>query len=67
MAEGLKYMAMQGHGLAWLPESSVAYEIEVGRLVTSGNPTTEAALEIRFYRGRDLHKETSLALWEMLS
>ena len=28
---------------------------------------TEAALKIRFYRGRDLQKDTSLALWEMLS
>jgi DNA-binding transcriptional LysR family regulator len=67
MAEGLKYMAMQGHGIAWLPQSSVAHEIDVGQLLTPRDPMTEAALEIRFYRGRDLQKDTSLALWEMLS
>ncbi len=67
MAEGLKYMAMQGHGIAWLPASSVAQEIDEGRLVTTGDSMTEAALEIRFYRGRNLHKDNFAALWEMLS
>lgn len=67
MAEGLKYMAIKGHGLAWLPESSVAHEIDIGRLLTPGDPLTEAALEIRFYRSRDLQKDTSLTVWEMLS
>lgn len=33
MAEGLKFMAMQGHGIAWLPQSSVAHEIDVGHLL----------------------------------
>ena len=67
MAEGLKYMAMQGHGMAWLPESSVLHEIDIGRLAATGGPTTEAALEIRFYRGRELQKEACQALWDMLS
>ncbi len=67
MAEGLKYMAMQGHGMAWLPESSVRHEVEIGRLAPTGNATTETALEIRFYRGRNLQGEASLALWDMLS
>lgn len=67
MAEGLKYMAIQGHGLAWLPESSVLHEVEIGRLAATGSTTTEAALEIRFYRGRELQNETSQSLWEMLS
>ncbi|MGI9334753.1 MAG: LysR family transcriptional regulator [Gammaproteobacteria bacterium] len=67
MAEGLKYMAIQGHGLAWLPENSVTHEVQDGRLATAGDAKTEAALEIRIYRGRDLNKDKSLALWELLS
>ena len=44
MAEGLKYMAMQGHGLAWLPESSVLHELEIGRLASTGGPGAETAM-----------------------
>jgi DNA-binding transcriptional LysR family regulator len=67
MAEGLKYMAMEGHGMAWLPESSVLHEVEIGRLAPAGGPGSETALEIRFYRGRDLQNDACHMLWEILS
>jgi len=47
MAEGLKFMALEGYGLAWLPRSLVARELDEGSLVTVG---PEIPLEVRLYR-----------------
>ena len=47
MAEALKFMVLEGHGRAWLPESLVARELADGSLVAAGPGT---ALEIRLYR-----------------
>jgi DNA-binding transcriptional LysR family regulator len=47
LAEALKFMVLEGHGLAWLPESLVARELAEGSLVAAGPGT---ALEIRLYR-----------------
>lgn len=47
MADALKFMAIEGHGLAWLPRSLVARELEEAALVAVG-PTIP--LEIRLYR-----------------
>jgi len=47
MAEALKFMALEGHGLAWLPRSLVARELEEASLVMVG---PEIPLEIRLYR-----------------
>lgn len=47
MAEALKFMALEGHGLAWLPRSLVARELEDGRLIRVG---PEIPLEVRLYR-----------------
>jgi DNA-binding transcriptional LysR family regulator len=38
MAEGLKAMALEGHGLAFLPHSSVRKELKARRLVPAGRP-----------------------------
>ena len=45
MAEGLKAMALEGHGLAFLPLSAVKEEIRTGRLV-SAQPLNDRALEV---------------------
>lgn len=36
MAEALKTMAMEGHGIAWLPDSAVAREVKAHQLVAVG-------------------------------
>jgi len=71
MAEGLKAMALEGHGLAFLPGSSVAQELKSGRLVRAGEPgCCELAMEVRLYRERPEmarhHKPGAQALWEYL-
>jgi len=52
MAEGLKAMALEGHGLAFLPASSVRKEIRARRLVAAGPADYELTMEVRIYRER---------------
>ncbi|MEO7337063.1 MAG: LysR substrate-binding domain-containing protein, partial [Caldimonas sp.] len=53
MAEGLKAMAVEGHGLAFLPTNSVAQELKAGRLVPAApSGSHEITMEIRIYRER---------------
>jgi DNA-binding transcriptional LysR family regulator len=71
MAEGLKAMALEGHGLAFLPGSSVAKELKSKRLVRAAPPGSfEADMEIRIYRERPelarYTKPAAQALWNFL-
>ena len=72
MAEGLKAMALEGHGLAFLPASSVKKELKARRLVRAAAPgTLELTMDIRIYRERPEmarhNKPGALALWEFLA
>ncbi len=72
MAEGLKAMALEGHGLAFLPTSSVRKEVEAGRLVRAAPPERfELTMDMRIYRekpGLARHvKASAQALWQYLS
>ena len=60
MAEALKFMALEGHGLAWIPRSCVAAEIADGRLVVAG---PEIALQIRLYRSARRTRGVVEAVW----
>jgi len=51
MAEGLKAMAREGHGVAFLPLSAVHKDIQSGKLVSAG-PGLDMTLDIRIYRER---------------
>lgn len=51
MAEGLKAMAMEGHGIAFLPESSVVRELRARQLALAG-AHWYIEMEIRLYRAR---------------
>ena len=54
MAEGLKMMALEGHGIVFLPESAVTREVKQKQLARAdGNhPGWEVEMEIRLYRER---------------
>jgi DNA-binding transcriptional LysR family regulator len=73
MAEGLKVMALEGHGVAFLPFSAVKKELRSRRLVSAapGLEGLEMAMDVRAYRekpvGKDQPKGTTQALWEYLS
>jgi DNA-binding transcriptional LysR family regulator len=51
MAEGLKAMALEGHGMAFLPLSAVRKELRSRRLVSAGSGL-EMTMEVRVYRER---------------
>ena len=74
MAEGLKVMALEGHGIAFLPHSAVHKELLAGRLVSPLPPELkglEIAMEVRAYRerptGKHAPKRTAQALWAFLA
>jgi DNA-binding transcriptional LysR family regulator len=71
MAEGLKAMALEGHGVAFLPASSVKKELRSKRLVRAAPAgTLELTMEVRLYRERPElarhRKAGALALWDFL-
>jgi DNA-binding transcriptional LysR family regulator len=74
MAEGLKVMALEGHGVAFLPHSAVKKELRARRLVPAAPPGMagmEMAMDVRAYREKPLHrdvpKRTAEALWNYLA
>ena len=76
MAEGLKAMALEGHGVAFLPSSSVRKELRARRLVSAAplhddtGHAWEVTMEVRIYRERPelaRHpKPGAQALWDFL-
>lgn len=54
MAEGLKMMALEGHGIVFLPESAVTREVKQKQLARAdgGQPGWEVDMEIRLLRER---------------
>lgn len=72
MAEGLKAMALEGHGLAFLPGSLVQKDLEAGRLARASEAgVLELTMELRIYRERPgtsrRHKALASALWDHLT
>ena len=55
MAEGLKAMALEGHGVAFLPLSAVKKELRAKKLVSAGSHL-RMTMEVRIYRERPAAK-----------
>lgn len=66
MAEGLKGMALQGRGVAWIPRLSIERELSEGQLLVCGSEQWVIPLEIRLYRCTLVHKPVVERLWERL-
>ena len=71
MAEALKAMALQGHGLAFLPQSLVERELRSGLLVPASlEPRHRLVMQVRIYRERPEvarhRKPLAQALWGLL-
>ena len=72
MAEGLKAMALEGHGLAFLPVSSVKKELRSRKLVSAVHDGVgfDVTMEVRIYRERpetSRHSKPGVqALWDFL-
>ena len=65
MAEGLKAMALEGHGIAFLPYSAVKKDLRAKKLVSAAPPEMKGmqiTMDIRAYRDRPPVKETGRSL-----
>lgn len=49
LATVLKTMAIDGRGIAWLPQTLVQDDLDAGRLVMAGSTAWQIALDIRLY------------------
>ncbi len=61
IAEGLKAMALEGHGLAFLPHSAARNEVQAGKLVSAapaGLPGMQITMDVRAYREKPAVRET---------
>jgi len=67
MAELLKRMAVNGHGLSWLPERLIRSELDDGRLLRAGGEQWQLNLEIRAFRALQNRRPALNSLWEQLS
>jgi DNA-binding transcriptional LysR family regulator len=82
MAEGLKAMALEGHGIAFLPLSAVKKDLRAKKLVSAAPPGLaglQITMDIRAYRERPTlaprnaaathhaTKNTAQALWNFLT
>ena len=72
MSESLKMMALEGHGIAFLPESSVLREVRNKQLARAdgANGDWEVEMEIRLYRERPTAQRSGKVLvsrlWDYL-
>lgn len=62
----LKTMTLAGRGVAWLPTSLIAAELERGELVMTGEETWRIPLDIRLYRQWAGLAPTAEALWRLV-
>ena len=70
MAEGLKAMALEGHGVAFLPYSAVKKELRARKLVNAAPPAMQRQLQmvmdVRAYREKPSRKEPAKGLAQSL-
>lgn len=66
MAGALRIRSRAGDGIAWLPKSLVAPDLENGLLVRTGDPDWEIDLEIRLFRSVQRSNRTTRSIWSFL-
>ncbi|MBS0494677.1 MAG: LysR family transcriptional regulator, partial [Proteobacteria bacterium] len=69
MAEGLKAMALEGHGVAFLPYSAVKKELRAHKLASAapaGVEDLQMVMEVRAYREKPSRKESAKSLAQAL-
>ncbi|WP_282605506.1 LysR family transcriptional regulator [Pelagibius sp. Alg239-R121] len=66
-AEALKSLALEGQGIAWLPEQSVASSLAQGELVRAGTEQWDAPLTLSIYAAVDSLDPAGLKIWDFFS
>jgi len=66
IATAMKAMVIEGYGVAWIPGSIVANDLETGRLVRAAGSADDIGVDIRIYRCTDFAEPRVLAFWQAL-
>jgi LysR family transcriptional regulator, hypochlorite-specific transcription factor HypT len=66
LAAALQTMALQGQGMAWLPQTMAAEDLAAGRLVHAGDGFS-ISMEIRLFRPLRRRSNTAEAFWKAMS
>jgi LysR family transcriptional regulator, hypochlorite-specific transcription factor HypT len=66
LAEGVKAMVLEGHGVGWLPETLIRRELETGRLVRAGGQEWEIEFEVRAFRPLTRLPKAAERLWNLI-
>lgn len=66
MAGALRIRVRDGLGVAWLPESIVAPDLQAGILVRTGKPDWQVELEIRLFRQKSRTNRLTRSIWSFL-
>jgi DNA-binding transcriptional LysR family regulator len=66
MAGALRIRVREGIGIAWLPRSLVAPDLEAGHLQPAGGKRWEVALEIKLFRRRNHAIPLTSKIWSYL-
>lgn len=67
LAEAVKAMVLEGHGVGWLPETMVRHELEAGRLVRAGDHDWDIDFEVRIFRPITRLPKPAERLWGHIS
>ncbi|WP_019937907.1 LysR family transcriptional regulator [Bordetella sp. FB-8] len=62
----LRSMALQGRGIAWLPDMLVREDLAQGRLLRAGGPSWDVPVEICLYRQPNAMSPVAERLWSVL-
>jgi DNA-binding transcriptional LysR family regulator len=62
----LKTMALEGRGIAWLPQSLIRDELRTKQLLPAGSPRWHIPIDIRLYRQRAELSAPAEALWRVV-
>ena len=66
LAECVKAMVLEGHGVGWLPETLVRHELEAGRLVRAGEPEWDIDFQVRIFRPITRLPKPAERLWSLI-
>ena len=67
LASVLRTMALDGRGVAWLPQTLAGDDLASGRLVEAGPAAWRIAMEVRLYRDRGRLGQAGEAFWKAAS
>jgi DNA-binding transcriptional LysR family regulator len=67
LAECVKAMVLEGHGVGWLPQTLVRHELEAGRLMRAGDPEWDIDFEVRIFRPITRLPKSAERLWSLIT